>query len=352
MELLDESNLADYLVRQGRLAQAHGVRVRQLAGGVSNVVLYVDGPGELGLPIVVKQVRRQLRTPQPWFSTPERIWREVAFLKACQQVLAGVQLPIQLPEVLWEDRANYAFAMTAAPPGHRTWKSLLLQGEVDPQVARWCGQVLAQLHTRTWNRPDLAPELDDRQVFDQLRLDPYYRFVAERDPQARPHLERLIQEGLTRRHSLVHADFSPKNLLVYPGGLMMVDFETGHFGDPAFDLGFFHAHLVLKCFHAQHQGLDRAAYLKLLEAFWETYAAAMQAHLDQEAWLGMKQRFLAHLAGCLLARVAGKSQIDYLHHPPARATVRQLALALWEGKLHDPARLAQWLPPWLESFRQ
>ncbi len=68
----------------------------------------------------------------------------------------------------------------------------------------------------------------------------------------------------------MHADFSPKNLLVYDGGrgLMMVDFETGHYGDPAFDLGFFLSHLVLKAFyHApRHEPL-----LELTEQFWIAY---------------------------------------------------------------------------------
>ena len=45
-------------------------------------------------------------------------------------------------------------------------------------------------------------------------------------------LERRIdrhQDSLDRHpRSLVHADFSPKNLLVSAEGLMMVDFETGH----------------------------------------------------------------------------------------------------------------------------
>jgi aminoglycoside phosphotransferase (APT) family kinase protein len=44
----------------------------------------------------------------------------------------------------------------------------------------------------------------------------------------------------------VHGDFSPKNLLVWEGRVMLIDCEVGHYGDPAFDLGFFVTHLVLK----------------------------------------------------------------------------------------------------------
>jgi 5-methylthioribose kinase len=46
----------------------------------------------------------------------------------------------------------------------------------------------------------------------------------------------------------VHGDFSPKNLLIYGNSLMLIDFEVGHYGDPAFDLGFFLSHLTLKAY--------------------------------------------------------------------------------------------------------
>ncbi len=338
MQLLDAQNLAHYLVRHGHLPSAQGVQVRELAGGVSNVVLYVEPPPGAGEPFVVKQARGQLRTPEPWFCTVERIWREVAFLQACQRLLQGTRFPLQLPRVLWTDRANYCFAMTAAPSGHRTWKQCLLRGEVDSRIASGCGQVLGTLHMRSWLQPQQAPELDDRLLFDQLRVDPYYRFVAAHDLQARPHLERLIEESLQTRLALVHADFSPKNLLVFPGGLMMVDFETGHFGDPAFDLGFFNTHLVLKCFHAAATGLSVSRYAELLRAFWTQYAAVLQEQLPPGQWEALLQRFWRHLAGCLLARIAGKSQIDYLHDSHWRSRVRRVALQLWES---PPSQIEQ-----------
>ncbi len=349
MQLLDAENLVPYLVDQGRLPSAQGVLVRELAGGVSNLVLYVEPPPETGKPFVVKQARSQLRTPEPWFCTVERIWREVAFLQACQRLLQGSRFPLQLPRVLWTDRSRYCFAMTAAPPGHRTWKQRLLAGEPASEIAAGCGQVLGTLHARSWLRPQLASELDDRSLFDQLRVDPYYRFVARHDAQARPHLQALVEESLRVQLALVHADFSPKNLLVYPGGLMMVDFETGHFGDPAFDLGFFNAHLVLKCFHAAATGLPVARYTELIREFWAQYAAVLQKAVSPEAWEELLGRFWRHLAGCLLARVAGKSQIDYLHSPPWRSRVREAALQLWRSPPSRPSELVREVTRWTEA---
>ncbi len=110
-----------------------------------------------------------------------------------------------------------------------------------------------------------AEQIGDRTLFDELRVDPYYRtLAARRDPMPRRRSTRLIASLAAHPRSLVHADFSPKNLLVSAGGLMLVDFETGHYGDPAFDLGFFLSHLVLK---ACLQAPGTRRYLELTEQF-------------------------------------------------------------------------------------
>ena len=127
---------------------------------------------------------------------------------------------------------------------------------------------MGTLHAESWQNTDIAARLGDRSLFDQLRIDPYYRTLAEARPDARAGIERLLASVDASPRSLVHADFSPKNLLIFSGGLLMVDFETGHFGDPAFDLGFFLSHLLLKSV------LHRARWMEFVDlsrAFWKTY---------------------------------------------------------------------------------
>jgi len=124
----------------------------------------------------------------------------------------------------------------------------------------------------------------------------------------------------------VHADFSPKNLLVYDNGLLMVDFETGHFGDPAFDLGFFLSHLLLKSFHAAPRF---EALLQLMEAFWESYGPVMLNKIDEATYKELVARGIQCLAGCAWARLDGKSRIDYLDDADLRQQVRDLSLRLF-----------------------
>src|SRR5487761_1093893 len=277
MHLLDETNAEPYLRQQGWVTRDERVVVRRLTGGVANEVLYGSRTDRAKRDSVLKQARPQLRTPEPWFSSIERIWREVEVLRICQRLLLAETRPeatvsgelmAATPRVLHEDRDNYVFAMSAAPPDHRVWKADLLGGRVEPIIAEACGRLLGRLHAGAWHDAEVAKQLDDRRLYDELRLEPYYRFVARAQPRYAAAFERLIDQTWRERHTLVHADFSPKNLLVYDGGLLLVDFETGHYGDPAFDLGFFLSHLALK---AVYHAPAHDAYLALTVVFWNSY---------------------------------------------------------------------------------
>ncbi|HEX3654358.1 MAG TPA: aminoglycoside phosphotransferase family protein [Pirellulales bacterium] len=337
---LDEQNAADYLRQRGWLTPDEGATVRPLAGGVSNQVLYVECPDRSGGDFVLKQARPQLRTAAPWFASIERIWREVEVLRICHDLTArrDSRLPplvAHTPEVLFEDRDNYVFAMQAAPPGHRTWKQDLLAGHADPHVAEQCGRLLGCLHSMSWDDAQLAERIGDRTLFDQLRIEPYYRALARAHPDMAPRIQQLIDSVWQHPTALVHADFSPKNLLLYPGGMMLIDFETGHYGDPAFDLGFFLTHLLLKAvYHAPDQG----PFLELVAGFIQAYelecTATMQLadcrpDADRLAqWQAMSLRGVHNLAGCMWARLDGTSKIEYLEDEGQREWVRDVCRQL------------------------
>jgi 5-methylthioribose kinase len=331
MQWIDSTNAEAYLRDTGRIGSRQRVTIETLAGGVSNEVLYVGFPDGDADDFVLKQARPQLRTPEPWFCGVERIWREVEVLHACQEVLqrrsAGGAAPLaaRTPRVLFEDRENYAFAMSAAARQHVVWKRQLLTGDTSAEIAAECGRLLAALHAGGWRDAHLAQRLGDRTIFDQLRLDPYYRAVASRDPAAAPVMQRLIDSVWQHPLTLVHADFSPKNLLVEPDGLMMVDFETGHFGDPAFDLGFFLSHLVLKAFFHAPRG---EPLLELTSVFWNSYRSGLLATISPDDYTNLVARSIQNFAGCAWARIDGKSKVEYLLESPQREPIRQLCRSL------------------------
>ncbi|MBI1902128.1 MAG: aminoglycoside phosphotransferase family protein [Planctomycetia bacterium] len=345
MFVIDERSAETYLRDSRRMEPETKVRIERLAGGVSNEVLYVSFPGRPEGDFVLKQAREQLRVAAPWFCSVERIWREVEVLRICRKLLAAWpdRLRATTPAVLFEDRENYCFAMTAAPREHVLWKRQLLAGEADANIAAECGQLLGALHAASWGDQKIAERLDDRSVFDQLRLDPYYRYTASclgsrtrapslrEDPESAQHLHCLVDEVLQNRCCLVHADFSPKNLLVHSGGLLMVDFETGHYGDGAFDLGFFLSHLVLKTIF--HRGA--AEFLALPTAFLEAYSASVRSSVSVEEFKRLLARGMRNLAGCVWARVDGKSPVEYLTDPHQREEARMFAKAVFQRSPRD-----------------
>jgi 5-methylthioribose kinase len=328
---LTAPSAADYLRARGLAAAAEPLQIRELAGGVSNVVLLVQRPG--GERFVLKQALPRLRVEQEWLCSIERIWREVEVLRLCGRLVgqesgdSGAKsgnVWVRVPSVLFEDRENYCFAMTAAPAEHQTWKSMLLAGQADLAIAEACGRLLGRLHARSWNDSEIARQLDDRTFFRDLRISPYYDRIAEVHSDLAEQIRQVSDSIWSHRRCLVHGDYSPKNLLVAGRELWLIDFEVGHYGDGAFDLGFFLTHLVLKTFVA---GPRAAEYLALIASFRAAYDDQLLPVAGAAELAQLWQRTIGALSGCLLARVDGKSPVDYLAAPLAqvvRQTARQL----------------------------
>ena len=318
LELTTE-NAADYMRERG-WTDGGFCQVEELAGGVSNVVFRVRTFKGLS---VLKQSRPQLRTADPWFSDLSRIYREIDAMQ-----LLEPRLPDGcVPRVLFRDDENYAFLMTHAPRDNRDWRSVLLAGDVDPKLGDLAGQLLGRIHESTRVDIEAMANLRDRTVFEQLRVEPFYRRVAARLPEIAPLLQPLIDDVTTAEICLCHGDFSPKNLLLHGDGFTLVDYETAHLGDPAFDLGFFLSHLFLKAIMLP----DKLQAFRLLFAgFWRGYQDACWF----KPFIALQGRGMHHLAGCLLARVDGASPAPYLDDAK-RIIARSIALRLLRESVFD-----------------
>ena len=206
--------------------------------------------------------------------------------------------------------------MEAIDADHRVWKADLLDGVFDSSIAETLAGHLAAIHRGSTGNEEIAERMRDQTVFDELRLDPFYRYVAETCPSFSKPLNSLIERTSQRSDCLVLADFSPKNILLTSGGPVIVDFETGHFGDPGFDIGFFLSHLLLKTV-MHHDRMSEA--IAPARQFWTVYNERLAA-VPGPAWLvdqsrdpSFERQSTEHLAACMLARVDGKSRVDYLN---------------------------------------
>ena len=280
--------------------------VTRLTGGVSSdIYLLDDGHTRL----VAKQSVAQLRVAAHWPADRQRIWREIDALKMLAPICA-------VPQVVYEDRAAYLYVMTAAPVDAQPWKSLLLQGDADPAIARRIGQIQAAILEQRGFK--------DLRFFEELRIDPYYTFTAARYPDLAWAFARATQACRENRWGLVHGDWSPKNIMVGGDGQpLALDFECVHYGDPAYDAAFLLNHLLLKTFY---RPASAAAYLACAEAFL--------APLHRIAFA----QVMIHLPVLLLARLDGKSPVGYIRDP---APVRALAYWMLSRSPASPAEI--WL---------
>jgi 5-methylthioribose kinase len=305
---LTAANALDYLQR----SPSDGWRVAELPGGVSNTVLLVEGPGER---FVLKQALAKLRVAQEWFSRRDRIRLEYGILeRLAPRMPAG-----SLPCVLFTDPDNFLFAMSAAPTDAETWKAQLLRGQADAAIAAQVGEMLGGLIRAGREEEGLRQEFADQTVFDELRLDPYYRATAARHPDLAGFFEARI-EACRKPYSLVHGDWSPKNFLVAGNSVMAIDWEVIHTGDPSFDAAFCTNHLLLKSFRRPEW---REHYRCAGAAFW----GALRAALPEDALPWFEASAIRHLGGLMLARVDGKSPVEYLD-AAQQARVRSFARAL------------------------
>lgn len=307
--------LAAFLRQHGLAGAAEPMRCTALAGGVSSDIWRIDLPGRS---VCVKRALPKLRVGADWFAPVSRNRYEWEWLQ-----LAAAIVPAAVPRPLAHDAALGLFAMEFLPPDrYPLWKRQLLDGQVDAGTAAQVGRLLAAIQNATAGRPDVARTFDCETNFHALRLEPYLLATAVRHPELAPLLQALAQRTGAARIALVHGDVSPKNILVGPQGPVLLDAECAWYGDPAFDIAFCLNHLLLKAVL-----LPRAASA-LMDAF-DALAAGYFEAVAFEPRASLERRTAALLPGLALARIDGKSPVEYLlDRPVEQALVRRQARAL------------------------
>jgi aminoglycoside phosphotransferase (APT) family kinase protein len=303
--------LADFLARSGLVGDLSRAVVEPLAGGVSSDIWRVQ---EGGRAFVVKRALPRLRVAQEWRAPVSRNAAEVAWLAEAARHAPHAVLP-----VLAHDPAAGLFATPyLSPATHPVWKSLLRAGRADPDTAARVGAALAAIHAGTADRPEIAGRFDHGATFRDIRIEPYLLAAARRHADLAPRLEALAGQLAALRRCLIHGDVSPKNILVGADGPVLLDAECATYGDPAFDLAFCLTHLLLKTVWVPAAA---AGFLACFDTLWHAY----RRRLSWETPDALEARAARLLPALLLARVDGKSPVEYLTAPADQARVRAFA---------------------------
>ncbi len=308
--MLDVNNfitLKNYLIENNIISVNSPVSIHALPGGVSNSVLKIVSNKRR---YVLKQALSRLRVNSEWVSDVARCNVEKQALKFLPDIIPGCT-----PGLIFEDESNFLFIMECAPESSVTWKSLLMKQECNQSLARKIGEILGKLHEGSHNLQEARELFSDKKFFNQLRIEPFFEFLKLKHPDLEKKIDQHIINCLQRESSIVTGDYSPKNILVNGQDVMLIDFEVIHYGDSSFDLGFLTTHLLLKSLKFWE---FRAMYYNILREAINGYFSFVHF----ETRIDLERLAVQQLAWILLARVDGKSPVEYLSTEREKQLVR------------------------------
>ena len=292
---MDWPTISKRLKAEGLISNLNA-KCEPLTGGVSSdIFLITDGDTKF----VLKQALAQLKVKDSWKADLSRNQVEQDFIH-----LAEDFLPSAVPRILYSDPELRFFIMEYLDDSYVNWKTQLMEGVFENSTAIQAARILVTIHSKTHNNMKVSTQFDTTQNFKGLRIDPYLVTTGQKNP----HLNRLFMEEAdrleTHKEALVHGDFSPKNFLVGPDRVVLLDHEVAWYGDPAFDLGFLFTHLYFKMLINRRQ-LDTLPNLS--QIVWKEYFNTIDI-ADPES---LKERAGRLLLMIMLARLDGKSPVEY-----------------------------------------
>lgn len=193
---------------------------------------------------------------------------------------------IGLPNVIVNDDVNCIAVYEYIPDTATQYHKILRQYrsanvERDMEDIRKMGEALAHIHTFSTNADfsDLSLSRDQRKI--AIRMPHYHLIISKRFPEYSDSILDSVNTLLSRDDVLVHADYTPRNILSDPDDNMLwiLDLEFAHMGHPAWDLASFLNYLFTT--EASHGYKYELSFESLFE-FWEAYTEHSEVSGDLE----------------------------------------------------------------------
>ncbi len=326
------------LITELGLGTAEDVRsVTPLTGGISSDIALVHLGSDK---ICVKFALPNLRVAEEWHAKVERNLAEFLWLDFVSTIL-----PQTTPKLLGRSEKAHGFAMEFVE-GDDTylWKNALLAGQPDHGEAKKVGRVLGTIHRFSTTHIDLKHQFQNQDDFFSLRIEPYLIHTARRHGAIAHVIDSLVKSLIVNELTLVHGDVSPKNIIFRKSEPILIDAECATVGDPSFDISFCLNHLVLKAFHMPQ---SRELLLRSVNEFWSAYTGCV----TWESSISLEERVCKLLPALMLARIDGKSPVEYLHEEN-RSLVRVLSVELLTSPSKSLLNLTERVHHFLEKKQQ
>src|SRR5215831_8456756 len=304
---LTRESICETIRRLGLLSNPEQFSCEPLSGGVSSDIWRITVGNKQ---YCLKRALSRLKVTQLWEVPVSRNSFEWEWFRT-----AGAICPECVPNLIAHDQEAGLFVMDYLnPKSYPVWKSQLRDGVVHEETAEHVAERLVRIHAATSNDEHVRRQFATDDAFYAIRLEPYLVAITSIHSDLADDLHSIVQVTASTKCALVHGDISPKNILVGPNGPIFIDAECAWYGDPAFDPAFCLNHLLLKCLWVPPAA---GGLLAAFDRLSQTYIRGV----DWEPGEVINRRAAHLLPGLFLARVDGKSPVEYLTKEPEKDTV-------------------------------
>ena len=301
------------------------IHIKKLEGGVSSDVYKVQTNSKT---YCIKRSLPKLRVLKEWFADTKRLRYEYLWLKHCKKII-----PNSIPNIYqFSAKQDFLILEYLNEKNYTTLKSKLLNKDIDINVINKISKNLSKIHNESTGKFVKKKFINNSKNFYDLRLDAYFNEVGRVYPHLKKIIKNIIKNYEKYSSTLVHGDFSPKNILIFNKNIKYIDAETCNFGDPAFDVVYFCNHLLLKSIHIPDK---KNKFIKSYENFFNTYLKSIKFSQRKN----FIDRCIAMVPIMLLARIDGKSPVEYITKKNIKNKIRLLSFNL----INDPPESLEYL---------
>ncbi len=270
---------------------------RKITDGVSSDIWHVKTSKH---EYCIKRALAKLAVKEDWFAPIDRSNFEVKYFHYCKNIE-----PNSFPKILGHDKNNFILAMEWFDnKKFIVWKKRLMEKSVSFKDGKRLGKLLGVIHKFFYKKKKYKIIFLNDKTFYDIRIEPYLVFTSKFYPEFSEHYKTTIDFLTKNKSTVIHGDFSPKNILLGRNHPVILDAETACWGNPAFDLAFLNNHIILKSIFNKE---IFKSYLKLSKSFLESYLAHFSI-VNNKKFL---RSFILLQALLILARVDGKSPVEY-----------------------------------------
>ena len=294
------------------------LEIKRLKGGVSCEVYKAK---TIKNTYCIKRALPKLLVKKDWYVKTNRIKYEYLWLKHCKKLL-----PKSIPKIYkFDEKSKYLILEYLNEKKFLNLKSEFLKGKINYKLINKIGKNLSIIHNNSTKKNIEKKFSPNFRNFYDLRLDAYFNEVKRVHPNLSSFVNNINKQYKENRTTLVHGDMSPKNILFYKNEIKFLDAETSNFGDPVFDVVFFTNHLLIKSIYLPNK---KNQFLKAYKNFIDTYISNSNCE-DKKFFF---RRCLNMIPLMLIARVDGKSPVEYVTSVKMKNEIRKLSFKLLNKK--------------------